>query len=177
MRKLTWISTALCLALAFSACHDEKKAKNFNQKTTLDDNGVKFVMDAHEAGLTEINAGNLAEKNSKNPRVIGLAKMMVADHTAAGAELDTIAKNNLVTVADTLTGMHKQMLNDLSKKAGADFDKAYMQMMVDDHGKVIDLFHHAQENTNAALKNYSLKISPKLQVHLDSAKAILSSLK
>ncbi len=177
MKKITILCAALCLIVAIQACHDGRKAKNFNQKTGMDDQGVKFVMNAHEAGLAEIKASTVAEQRSANPQIQNFAKMMISDHTAAGNELDTIAEHNRVSVTDSLTTEHTIAIANISKLSGAAFDKAYIQLMVTDHNKVIDMFRHANENTSATLHNFSDKITPKLKMHLAEANKICATLK
>ena len=143
----------------------------------MDDQGVKFVMNAHEAGLAEIKASTLAEQKSDNPQIQSFAKMMITDHTTAGNELDTIAANNRISVTDSLTTAHKTAISNMAKLNGAAFDKAYIELMVADHNKVIDMFHHANENTSATLHNFSDKITPKLKMHLADANNICATLK
>jgi len=73
----------------------------------------------------------------------------------------------------------KQHVDDLSKKTGKDFDKAYMDMMVDDHKEDVDKFKNAaaQDVKDTAVKAFAAKSVPILQKHLDSAQAIQQSIK
>jgi putative membrane protein len=69
-------------------------------------------------------------------------------------------------------------LDDLNKKSGKDYDKSFMKMMVSDHQKVIDAFEKASKDAkDADVKSWVDKTLPTLRKHLDSAKAINSSLK
>jgi putative membrane protein len=177
MNKKLICLPALAILLIAASCGDNKKAKNFNQKTLVDDQGFKFLLDANEAGVTEIKAASIAENNSKNPRVLNFAKMMLNDHVKAGQELKTIAKEKYVTLTDTLSQQHQAMLGKLMKQSGPAFDKAYMQMMVADHEKVVQAFSDVTSNTEKKLVDFSNKTTPILKMHLDSAKAIDASLK
>jgi len=177
MKKTALISLFALSCCYMQACNDNRIAKNYNQKTLLDDAGLEFVHDANEAGHTEIAAANVAEKNSQNARVVNFAKMMIADHTEMGKEIIKLAQNKYVNTSDSINQEHQTMLKGLSAKTGADFDKAYMQMMVTDHQKVLQMFHDATNNTNASLTSLAEKNMGKLQMHLDSAKAISASLK
>lgn len=177
MKKTVLLGLLALSCCYMEACQDNRKAKNYNSKTLVDDAGIAFVTNVMEGGNTEIAAAQLAEKQSTNPRVLNFAKMMIADHSASGKQLQQIANNKYVTIIDTISQDHKNMIKSLSGKTGADFDKAYMQMMVTDHEKVVQLFHDATENTNATLNSFAEKNIGKMQMHLDSAKAINSSLK
>jgi putative membrane protein len=168
------------ITISAVACNDNKKARNYNEKTLADDNAITFIKQGIEAGLTEVKAGSVAQSQSKNPRVVNYAKMMIADHTSMGKELKDIANDKDVPTkdaSDTLSVEHQQMVGGLNKLTGPAFDKAYMQMMVADHGKVIELFRGATKGRNKAVNDFAIKNLPKLLIHLDSAKAITSSLK
>lgn len=179
MKKTVLISLLALSCCYMEACNDNRKAKNYNQKTLLDDTGNGFIHDAYESGNTEIAASDLAEKSSQNQRVIGFAKMMITDHKEVGNEIKKFAVKKYVTInlADSLSHEDQAKVSELSQKKGADFDKAYIQMMIADHQKAIQLFHDATNNTNAGLTSLAEKNLGKLQMHLDSAKAISASLK
>lgn len=180
MKNIIYLSAFALLALsATTACNDNKKSKNYNQKTEADSDGLAFIKQVNEAGMTEVQAATVAQSKSKNPRVIRFAKMMIDDHTAMGEKLKELAANNDVPIksaADTLSVEHQQMINGISKLSGAAFDKAYMQMMVADHGKVVELFKVATNNQTKTIDNFAEKSLPVMLKHLDSAKAINSSL-
>jgi putative membrane protein len=175
MKNLTCLS-AIVILLSITSCGD-KKAKNFNEETKVDSQGAKFISAANEAGVTEIKAAMIAQNNSKNLRVISFAKMLIVDHTKAGQDLKLIALSKNVTVVDTMTQVHKTTLGSLMQQTGSAFDKAYMQMMLADHEKAIQLFHDGAENTDKNLQDFATKTTPVLKMHLDSAKAINASLK
>jgi len=50
-------------------------------------------------------------------------------------------------------------------------------MMVDDHEKAVELFAGATRNNAPEIKSFASKTLPTIQMHLDSSKAILASLK
>ena len=67
-------------------------------------------------------------------------------------------------------------LNSTAK--GKDFDKAYIELEVDGHKKVLELLvNAAQQTKNTQLKNLIQKAAPAVQGHLDKAEAIQKILK
>ena len=65
------------------------------------------------------------------------------------------------------------MIDDLKMKTGKDFDKAYMDMMINDHEQDIkDFKKEADNGKDAVISSYATKILPVLQRHLDAAKTI-----
>ena len=103
--------------------------------------------------------------------------MMVKDHTAAGQELQSILTKKNFTPPAT-EDKHAKHKEDLSKKTGADFDKAYIKMMVDGHKKVVKEFEDAEKNsTDPDVKAFAAKTLPVIRTHLDSAEAIAKAKK
>lgn len=179
MKRTVLISLLALSCCYMQACNDNRKAKNYNQKTLLDDAGLAFIHNANEAGNTEIAAAKVAEQKSQNPRVTNYAKMMITDHAEVGADLKKLAVSKYVTLSagDSLSQEHSAKVKEISALSGPAFDKAYMQMMIMDHQKVIQMFQDATNNTNSGLTSFAQKNISKLQMHLDSAKAISGSLK
>lgn len=177
MKNSGWLYLLFAGAIIIQSCGDNKKAKNYNDKTLVDGQGLHFIKKANDAGLTEVKAARVAENNSQNPRVIGFAKMMVTDHTQVGDELAKLSSDKMVDNPDTPSVAHQAAIDSLSKLSAGEFDHAYMQMMVKDHEQAIELFTETTGNKNSAVRNFARKVLPTLKMHLDSAKAIYSSLK
>ena len=147
-----------------------------NPADTLDKNAKNFVTKAARGGMMEVELGNVAQQQAKSQRVKDFGSMMVTDHTNANNELKSIASSKNVTVPDSLLPEERKHIDMLKKKTGTDFDKAYMNMMVEDHKKDVAEFKKESESSkNADIKNFAAKTLPVLQKHLDSAKAIHSS--
>ncbi len=174
MKKLICLLSVL---VALSACQDQRKAKNWNDKTLADYDAIKFVRKGIEGGLVEIKLASLAKTRSSNPRVINFADMMIADHTKIGNELKQIQSDKMIDEKDTIATDKQTMIDELAAKSGSAFDKAYMQMMVNDHKEDIELFKSVTNNTSATMQKMAEKTLPTLQMHLDSAMAINASLK
>lgn len=174
MKRTFGITLALVTLLIIQACNN-KKAKNYNKISQANEEGISFVKNALESGAAEIKTSQLALTNSKNPEVQAFAKMIIADHTDADAELKKISGSKVTN--DTLTVAHEQLLTSLSKKTGQEFDKEYMQAMVNDHENAILVFKMGEENTDKKLKNFADKTLPTLQNHLKQANAVCLGLK
>ncbi|MDP9079376.1 MAG: DUF4142 domain-containing protein [Bacteroidota bacterium] len=173
MKNLIYLLTGLIFLLFTEACQD-KKGRNYNQQQQDE---IVFVKSGIEGGLTEVKASGLAITNSNNQKVIGLAKMIIDDHTNAGDELKKLEADKKIAENDTIGSAHQQMINDLSKKSGAAFDKAYLQMMIADHEQAVKLFTTASASSDNAIKKVASENLPTIKMHLDSANAISTTLK
>lgn len=130
-----------------------------------------FAVMAANAGMTEIEASKLALNTSSNANVKTYAQMIVDEHTAAGAKLSSLAASKNISVPTVLSTDSQDKINDLGKKKGKDFDKAYIDMMVSDHKDAVDAFQKENTNTtDADLKSFTAETIPVLQKHLDEAK-------
>ena len=174
MKRTFYIALALVTLLVVQACNN-KKAKNYNNINKANEEGISFVKAALESGAAEIKVSQLALTNSQNPEVLAFAKMIIADHTDADIELKKISGSKAVN--DTLTVAHEHLLSSLSGKKGHEFDKEYMQAMVNDHENDILVFKMGEDNTDKKLKDFADKTLPTLQEHLKQANAVCLGLK
>ena len=139
---------------------------------------AKFATDAANGGMAEVALGKLAQTKAANAQVKSFADMMVTDHTKANDELMAIAKAKNITLPTAPDADHQKKLEDLSKLSGKDFDKAYVDAMVDGHKKTLDLMNTAAKNCkDADLKAFAAKTAPIVQTHLDAINKIHDSMK
>ena len=135
-----------------------------------------FWTKAAQGGMAEVELGKLALQKSTNADVKKFAQMMVTDHTKANDELKSLAaKKNVMLPIDL--GGHKSTLDELNGKTGADFDKAYVEAMVDDHETDVKLFEDNTDNSDPDIKAFAIKTLPTLKTHLETIKGIQSKMK
>ncbi|MDT3401488.1 DUF4142 domain-containing protein [Mucilaginibacter terrae] len=179
MRRTLYLSAFALLALSVAtSCNDNKRAKNYNEQTTVDDQALDFIKSTYKTGLAEIKAAKIAQANSKNPRVLGFAKMIIVDHSTADSELKKLADKKYITFSDTIIELsHQNMLDSIAELQGQAFDVAYINMMVNDNDTTIRMFEDATGNHTKAVRNFAKKTLPVLKMHQDSAQAIAKSIK
>jgi putative membrane protein len=139
-------------------------------KVNSDD--AEFVTAAVNGGLLEIELGKLCAEQTKNTAVQSFGAMMVDDHTGTNNELQTIAANRNLVLPVVMSNKDQKMVDDMRKKSGSDFDKAYINMMVSDHEEDMNAFK--KESTggkDADISSFAARTLPMLQKHLDAAKA------
>jgi putative membrane protein len=127
----------------------------------------KFVKEAAEGGVAEVQLGRLAASNAMNPEVKQFGQRMVDDHGKANMQLMTIANQKNIAVASDLTGKHKDEYDRLSKLSGAQFDREYVRLMLADHQK--DVAEFRKQSTSAKdsdLRSFASQTLPTLEQHL-----------
>lgn len=195
MKKLSFAFMIAGAALAFTACNNAPKdaketadSLNTTKDSTsnvaatggiaVDEADAKFATDAANGGIAEVTLGELAASKTTNPQIKEYANMMTTDHTKANAELIAIAKVKNITLPATVDADHQKKADDLSKLTGKDFDKAYVDAMVDGHKKTLDLMNNeAKDGKDADLKAFAAKTAPVVKAHYDAINKIHDSLK
>ena len=192
MKKLSLMMMMAVAALSFQACTGAKDspetADSINaEKDTanavaagmaVDESDAKFAVDAANGGMGEVALSKLAQGKASNAKVKEFADMMITDHSKANDELMALAKTKNITLPDSVGTDKKKEMEDLSKKSGKDFDKAYVDAMVDGHKKTVSLFEDAGKNAkDADIKAFANKTLPTLKAHLDHINAIHDSMK
>ena len=177
MRKLLFSVLSILLVLVAPSCQDQRRAKNYNDKTLADDSAIHFIKNGIESSLVEIKASGIAKSRSSNQNVINFANMMITHHTETVNELKKIQADKMVSSRDSINTKHENALNMLSSKSGSEFDKAYIEMMITDHEKAIELFKGVNNHTSGTIQNFAAKTLPSLQTHLDEAVKLKASLK
>jgi putative membrane protein len=139
----------------------------------------EFVDKAGTSGLAEVEMGELGAKRAKNGQVEAFAKLMVADHTKANQELLTAIKGKGVQVPSSRTAMHKATVEKFQQQdAGKNFDRDYIEQMVEDHKAAVELFENAADDQqlDLELRVYAKRTLPVLREHLKQAQTIKNKL-
>jgi putative membrane protein len=146
--------------------------------TTLAQADQDFVMKAAQGGLAEVAMGQTASQKATNADVKTFATRMVTDHGQANNELTQFATAKGVTLPTEPAEEHKKGMEHLNGLNGAEFDKAYMSHMVEDHDKTVKDFETASQSVqDPELKAWATKTLPILQEHLRLAKETQAKVK
>jgi len=106
----------------------------------VDKESTDFAVAAANGGIMEVELGAYARDNAFNQQVKDFGTMMVANHSKANQELKSIALSKNIVLPTMVEGKEKKHMDELMKKKGKDFDKAYVSMMIDDHKKDVSEF-------------------------------------
>ena len=146
-------------------------------KSTADDDEAMFIKTAAIGGMMEVQSGQLASKNAASAKVKAFGEKMVADHGKANAALKVLAKKYQIIIPNEFPADQQAHMDVMKGMKGADFDKHYMDMMVNDHVKTLELFKSAEDLKSKELSEFAKKTLPVLQEHYDMAKKIHAEIK
>lgn len=137
-----------------------------------------FLTQAAESSMAEIQLASLALTRTQNPEVRAFAQQMIADHTKASDELKPIAAKKSATMPLELNSAHKSLAGKLTKMSGAEFDREYVNAMVEDHERDVQLFQaQAGVGTDQEVKEFAAKTLPTLQSHLQMVREMQNKMK
>ena len=135
-------------------------------------NANAFVENAARSDMYEIQAGNLAVQQSQTAKVKDFARMMVKDHTETTQKLMATLPAG-VTAPKDLDKRRQGLLDDLKNSAPGEFDKRYATQQVNAHQEAVTLMQgYSKRGDNAQLKQLAAQTVPKIQHHLELAKAL-----
>jgi putative membrane protein len=135
-----------------------------------------FVKKAADGGLAEVALAKLAQEKASSDEVKAFAAKLEKDHTQANTELTQVASQKNVTLPSAPSKMHQAKQDKLSKLSGAEFDKAYVAAMVEDHQKdVRDFQRQATSGADADVKAFAAKTLPTLKDHLQHVQELAKS--
>ncbi len=148
-------------------------AASWGADSVVKSSDESFLKDAYQDGLAEIKLGEMAVAKSANADVKAFGEHMVGDHSKANAELKTLADSKKVELPAEPSAIAKGKAKLLDAKSGADFDKAFAEAMVSDHGKAVEAFAKtATKSKDVEVKGFAAKTLPTLQGHLKMAQEL-----
>jgi putative membrane protein len=170
-------------AMAPAAANDSTAMAHDSTNPNVTHSGwtdAQILAYARAANNGEINEGKLAEKKATNAEVKAFARQMVADHEKmllTGREFATKHKITPDTTKNDVGDLAKDSRDEVKdltdKKAGADWDKEFLDKQIDGHKKVLsNLQDAAKATTDTALAGVLTKAAGKVQEHLTKAQAL-----
>jgi len=135
----------------------------------------EFVQKAGESGAAEVELAKLGAAKATDAEVKAFAQKMVTDHTKTNKELMAAAKAAGLEVPTEPGLMHKGMKEKLElQSADGDFNEDFMEQMVKDHRKNVELFETAANDTtlDPEIRALAKKTLPTLEQHLAEAQRL-----
>ncbi len=190
MKKLRLITIVTVAFELLQACHSPSNKENTKLADSL--NTVKdttatvgvektdeaFAVEAARGSMGEIVLGKLAQQKGQDKRVKNFGTMMINDHAKINKEMKALAASKKITLPTAPGNDEQIVIDNLSKKTGKDFDKAFIKDMIEDHKNDIKAFENASSKcADPDIKAFAAKLLPIFHNHLDAINTINGSLK
>ncbi len=194
MKRWTQLVCVAGLALSVSACAGDR-APDADRNSAgaegvagtsgtagLSSGDAEFVKEQLAMGMAEVELGKLAQERGNHADVKNYGQMMETDHRRAGEELKEIANRANAHRRDDMAkdahGDHTELREELSKLSGREFDRRYLDEMIEDHEKGINqLEGKAERADNPQIREWAATTLPKMRNHLAKAKAVQETVK
>ncbi|MEI9803779.1 MAG: DUF4142 domain-containing protein [Pseudolabrys sp.] len=165
-------TTKFMLATGFAAAMALSTAALAQDKTAADKDSQKFIKNAIEGNLAEIDVGNLAQQKGKSDAVKQYGAMLVKDHGAANDKAKQVA-SQLGVEPPTGSGVtSKATYLKLKVLSGDTFDRSFAKSMVSDHQADIKEYQKESAKSDAA-GAFAKETQPTLQHHLQEAQSLV----
>lgn len=187
------IISALFIGLVATAAYADDATKTTTETTKptsakkekLTTNELQVMAHYHDVNMLEIDLGKAAMKQGGSQAVKSYGEMLVKDHGDADKKMKDLAKATRQTIPaeKPATDAEKQEKADLKKQVaqlkkqkGANFDRMYLQMMVDGHEKELSKIDtKIADVQNTQLSDQLKALKPVLQHHADQARELAKS--
>jgi putative membrane protein len=179
------VPALLACVIMLSSCgrgetDSQKLAKDLNE-AKFDSSGIKkdteFAVDVADGCMLEVKLGELAQSQGNSFKVRELGLLMAQEQTKVNSQLRLLASQKNISLPVDLSDKSQRKYDDLAKKNGADFDKAFTKTMVKRHRDVIALFQRESETGgDNNLREWASGKLPELQHHLSMAEKIESEM-
>jgi|SRR5450631_2287012 putative membrane protein len=138
-----------------------------------DNPDASFFKNAAEGGISEVDAGALAQQKGNSQAVKDFGAMMVKDHTAANDKLKTLAASKNVSLPTSASMGQMATKAKLEVLSGDTFDKSYIKGQVKAHHDTIVLFKkEIAAGQDADAKAFATATLPTLRAHMKKINTI-----
>jgi putative membrane protein len=133
-----------------------------------------FAKSAKFAELEDVRFSLLAQERADSDRVRSFAAEMLAENSQASEDLNRAAWRENLSLPGNLAAKDEATYKRLSIMDAAQFDKAYMQEMVQELIADVQVYRReASKGNDEVIRSYALETLPVLEKHLKEARAVL----
>ncbi|HEX6323625.1 MAG TPA: DUF4142 domain-containing protein [Vicinamibacterales bacterium] len=182
MKRFAQLACAFVAAISIAACGGDNNARTDDAVPgatgttgtagTSTDVDRGWINDQLADGDLDVRLGRLAQERGASADVRAFGAMMVEKHTMAGTELKRIANRHNVPAPDAARGTDDDEIERLSKLSGAEFDRAYLDLMIEEHEDAVDALENKarDDDEHADVKDWAAKTLAGVRDHLQRAK-------
>lgn len=137
----------------------------------------KFVAQVAQNSMAEVELGQLATRQATSNAVKQFGQRMSQNHLEMNRQMAQLVAAKDATMPQDMGERNQAVVQRLSTLSGTEFDRAYMNQMVDAHRRDLELLQQkAQQGQDADLKQLAASQVPILQDHLQLAREIAQNL-
>ncbi len=190
MKKITYSFCVLMTAgILMTSCGNPNASKEDTKEIAEDRNegkfntdeaekNAQFLVDAATADYKEIEGAKVAANRAVNAEVKEVAKKIISEHESNLATLKQLAAAKSISIPATAPQEATDYMNKLNDTKAENFDKEYVDDLVNRHKNHINELEQQWESINDAdIKDYISNSLSKLREHYDALVALQQKLK
>jgi putative membrane protein len=156
---------------------EEQNDQKFTKDST--EKNAQLLVDIAAANYHEIAMAEAAKEKSTNKDIRTLSDMLITDHKKVLAEVQAAATKKSITLPIAESEDAKKDTQKFKEKKNTEFDKDWVDAMVDAHEKSIHKFEDAvnDDKVNPEIKTWAGNTLPALRTHLDKLKLLQGNFK
>lgn len=131
----------------------------------------KFLTEAMQGDLAEVQMGELAQQKGGNDRVREFGQTLTKDHGDHSKTLQQLGQQVGITLPTGPNAKQKAEHDRLAKLSGAQFDREFAKLMIDDHRRDISKYQ-TEAKKSGAIGDMAKETIPTLQHHLQMAQEL-----
>ncbi|QNL49062.1 DUF4142 domain-containing protein [Olivibacter sp. SDN3] len=184
------IFTVLILGytLFITACSQEERNKRAGKPLSMEDSIMnkmdadsgrlieadkQFVEQVAMSAMVEVAAGKLAQEKSEKVSIQNFGSLLVKHHEQLAKDLRDVVAQRAVVYPTEIDSLHQKKLNALASEAPDAFEKAFLQMVIDDHQQSSEVFTATrQHGKDVHIKSFANKNFPIINKHLQIAEEL-----
>ena len=144
-----------------------------NKKIVSDEASAAFLVRAANSLLAEKEMSAIAQQKAVYQGVKDYAGILILAHSILDSQIKKLCFEKNITLPVSISDDKLNDINSVQKKTGKNFDKAYIDRMIDNQEDNINLFQKALPDIkDPEINSLADKELPVLRTHLDSAKAL-----
>lgn len=171
MKRHIAVGATLCVAMIFTAA--TAWAVNGENTKKLDSQEEAFLRTAAQDDVFEIRLGEYAANHAALSETKQFGKQMATDHQADLKQIEQLAQDHgvdLKTHDNDLTPQQKTQYDQLTTRAGKNFDKEYTKLALAEHNRMISLYQRQRDHAkDVDIREYAGKTLPSLEQHKQMA--------
>jgi putative membrane protein len=132
----------------------------------------RFLEKMNRLNEREVALSRQAAQRATTPQVRSFAEEMIREHQQAGQELGTLATRKGARLESMSTRTAREIEKDWADKTGRDYDKAYVNAIIDAHEDTIDVLENGVDSKDPEIAATAQKLLPKVKAHLERAESL-----
>jgi putative membrane protein len=133
---------------------------------------AKFLSDAIQTDIGEVNLGQLAQQRFGNAAVKSFGWTLVSDHSQARMDAAALANSMQAKVPISSGKNAKQAYKKMKSLSGTPFDQSFLAQVISDLQGLITETENETKSSNAPVAALAQKQLPMLQNHLATAQSL-----